>query len=87
MRFISIGLALIRRSGMHIDGGAAQMKTLSVSPMLGRRRLSERLRGNLVKPTPDHLSLVGPRFFGKTVVLSALANKLRSEGAFTCVLE
>ena len=63
------------------------MKRLSVSPMIGRKRLFERLWGNLVKPTPDHLSLVGAQFFGKTVVLSAVANKLRSEGAFACVLE
>lgn len=56
-------------------------------PMFGRQRIFERIIANLLKPTPQHISLVGPRFSGKSVVLGALAEKMRSEAAFDFVLE
>jgi len=44
--------------------------------MLGRTRLFEQICNELTKPTPAHLSLVGPRFSGKTVLLEALAEAM-----------
>ena len=57
------------------------------APLIGRASVFERMLSNLTKATPQHLSLVAPRYFGKTVLLSALAAKLRDEGAYECVLE
>ena len=41
-------------------------------PMLGRTALVERIAGHLLKPTPDHISVVGPAHYGKSVLLSHL---------------
>ncbi|MBI4661636.1 MAG: NACHT domain-containing protein [Verrucomicrobia bacterium] len=59
----------------------------SSTPMIGRARVFDRMLKDLTKPTPQHLSLVGPRYSGKTVLLAALAVKLREGGSFECVLE
>lgn len=45
-----------------------------VPPMLGRERLFGRLCRHLAKATPDHVSVIGPRLFGKSVVLKHLAS-------------
>ena len=45
-----------------------------VPPMLGRERLFDRLCGHLTKESPDHVSVVGPRLFGKSVQLNHLAS-------------
>ena len=50
----------------------------SVPVMLGRTRLFEQLERHLLKLTPDHVQVVGPKLYGKTVLLSHLANKYRS---------
>jgi hypothetical protein len=55
--------------------------------MIGRARLFKRMVDELTKPTPQSLSLVGPRFFGKSVILSALAKDLRIIGAYCCVVQ
>ena len=47
------------------------------APMLGRKELFEQLSNELTKPTPAHLSLVGPRYHGKSVILHALAATMR----------
>lgn len=48
----------------------------SVAPMLGRAALVQRLDNHLLKPTPDHLSVVGPAHYGKSVLLQNLAGRL-----------
>jgi hypothetical protein len=49
--------------------------------MLGRKELFDQLYNELTKPTPAHLSLVGPRYHGKSVILHRLvaAMRLRSD--------
>jgi hypothetical protein len=47
------------------------------APMLGRKELFEQLCNELTKPTPAHLSLVGPRYHGKSVILHALVAEMR----------
>ncbi len=46
---------------------------VEVPAMLGRQRLFGRLCRHLTKPSPDHVSVVGPRLFGKSVMLKHLA--------------
>ncbi len=45
--------------------------------MLGRKVLFEQFCNELTKPTPAHLSLVGPRYHGKSVILHALVATMR----------
>lgn len=52
----------------------------TVPPMLGRKVLMDSMLAALTKPTPDHLQVVGPRFAGKTVLVSELARRLRDAG-------
>lgn len=52
----------------------------TVPPMLGRAAILQRMTGALTKVIPDHLQVVGPRFSGKTVILHALAARLRQLG-------
>jgi len=42
--------------------------------MLGRQRVFRQLCDHLTKPTPDHVSVVGPTLFGKSVLLNHLAS-------------
>lgn len=44
--------------------------------MLGRERLFDRLCRHLSKASPDHVSVIGPRLFGKSVMLKHLASHL-----------
>lgn len=55
-------------------------------PMIGRKRLFDKICSNLTKSTPQHLSIVGPRYFGKTVSLRAVADKFTADGTYECVL-
>lgn len=51
----------------------------SVASMLGRAALVQRLDSHLLKPTPDHVSVVGPAHYGKSVLLRHLAGKYGDE--------
>ena len=55
---------------------------VGVPPMFGRERLFERLCRHLNKPTPDHVSVIGPTMFGKSVLLSHLARHFSQPGEF-----
>lgn len=52
-----------------------QVLGTSVPMMLGRKRLLEQLERHLLKPSPDHVQVVGPTLYGKSVLLSHLATK------------
>lgn len=45
----------------------------NIAPMLGRERLFKRVYNMLIKPTPDNVSIVGPKLYGKTVFLNYLS--------------
>ena len=49
----------------------------NVPPMLGRTKMMQRLWNDLTKPTPSNLSIVGARYVGKTVIMHALADRIR----------
>ena len=53
----------------------------SLPPMLGRASLVQRIERHILKPSPDHISVVGPAHFGKSVLLSHLAATHRSESS------
>ena len=46
--------------------------------MLGRAALVQCIKNHLSKPTPDHVSVVGPKHYGKSVLLRHLANVYRA---------
>jgi hypothetical protein len=50
-----------------------------VPPMLGRAKIMQRLWNDLTKTSPSHLSVVGPRYGGKSVILKALAERMRED--------
>jgi hypothetical protein len=56
------------------------------APMLGRKELFANLCGELTKPTPAHLSLVGARYHGKSVILHALVKAMEASGAYHRVI-
>lgn len=45
----------------------------SIPAMLGRKRLFEQIMRQLTKASPDHVSVVGPCHYGKSVILQHLA--------------
>jgi hypothetical protein len=47
--------------------------------MIGRFNIIERLKNNYTKKSPSHLSVVGSRFSGKSVLLNALAENIRRD--------
>jgi len=47
----------------------------AIPQMLGRIAIMRRLWNDLTKTTPNNLSIVGPRFVGKSVILNELAKK------------
>lgn len=49
-------------------------------PCIGRNAQLDRLVSSLTKPTPDHVQVVGPRFAGKTVLLTNLIARLKQQG-------
>ena len=50
-------------------------------PMLGRKIELGRLMSSLLKESPDHVSIVGPRYCGKSVFLKGTLETLSSEGS------
>lgn len=44
--------------------------------MLARRGIMQRLWDDLTKTTPSNLTVIGPRFAGKTVIMNALASRV-----------
>lgn len=57
-----------------------------IPPMLGRQDIMEQLCKDLTKKTPSHLSLVGPRFAGKSVILRALEERMLDSGTPYCAV-
>ena len=57
-----------------------QVLGVGIPPMLGRERLFEELCRHLTKPTPDHMCVVGPPLFGKSVFLNHLASHFKDAG-------
>lgn len=53
----------------------------TIPPMFGRADIMKRLWSELTKVTPDHLSIVGPRFSGKTVIMKGLEERMRQDGS------
>lgn len=49
----------------------------TIAPMMGRAAIMQRLWNDLTKQTPSHLSVVGPRYAGKTVLVHGLAERMR----------
>ena len=59
-----------------------QVLGVDVPSMLGRERLFEELCRHLNKPTPDHVSVIGPAKFGKSVFLNHIADHFRRPGEY-----
>src|SRR4051794_1412967 len=55
-----------------MNGNPYYVLGTTIPPMLGRQRLFEQLLRQLNKPSPDHVSVVGPRHYGKSVILQHL---------------
>ncbi|HEY9605647.1 MAG TPA: AAA family ATPase [Allocoleopsis sp.] len=55
-----------------------QVLGANVPNLLGREALLTKLERQLLKPTPDHVCVVGPARYGKSVLLHHLAQKYRS---------
>ena len=53
----------------------------TIPPMLGRAGIMQRLWNDLTKVTPNHVSLVGPRYSGKTVFMNGLVDRIRQDGS------
>lgn len=59
----------------------------TIAPMLGRAAIMQRLWTDLTKKTPSHLSVVGPRYAGKTVLMHGLAERmLQEDSPYTAVI-
>jgi len=50
--------------------------------LLGREKIIQRLLSDLTKTTPSHLTVIGPRSSGKTVLLNGLVTRLGQDGSF-----
>ena len=57
-----------------------QVLGVGIPPMLGRERLFAELCRHLTKSTPDHVCVVGPPLFGKSVLLNHLASHFKEAG-------
>lgn len=49
------------------------------APVIGRSDVIRKLRNNYTSTSPAHLSLVGPRFSGKSVLLKSIASEMEKE--------
>ena len=49
------------------------------APLIGRSDIIRKLKNNYTNPSPAHLSLVGPRFSGKSVLLNAIAKEMEQD--------
>src|SRR5262245_53445438 len=56
-----------------MSGEPYQVLGVGIPTMLGRRKIMAEILGRLTKPTPDHVQVVGPRHYGKSVILHHLA--------------
>ena len=54
-----------------------QVLGASVPPLLGRASLMRTITDHLLKPSPDHVSVVGPAYYGKSVVLTPSCSLVR----------
>lgn len=52
--------------------------TLGTAPLLGHQPVFDRIYKELTKPTPSHVSLIGPKYSGKSTILACLAERLRA---------
>jgi hypothetical protein len=59
-----------------------QVMGTTVPKMLGRKRLIGQIEHHILKPSPDHIQIVGPTLFGKSVLLSTLAGRHESGSAY-----
>ncbi|MGV8078765.1 MAG: hypothetical protein AB2L22_01705 [Syntrophales bacterium] len=57
-----------------------------IPPMLGREKIMQRIWSSLTKTTPSHLSIVGPRYSGKSVILKALEKRMQAAGSPYCAV-
>lgn len=58
----------------------------SIPTMFGRKKIFTKICEILSRTTPHHVSVIGPKLYGKTVLLSHLTKHLRSnEGVFASV--
>ena len=55
-----------------------QVLGASVPPLLGRASLLRTIKNHLLQPSPDHVSVVGPAYYGKSVVLWHLSTSFRN---------
>ena len=53
------------------------------APMRGRLKQVEALRRHLTKPTPDHVSVIGPKHIGKTMLLKHVASGCAARARLT----
>lgn len=58
----------------------------SIPPRIGRERIYRTMLDSLTKAAPQSLSLVGPRFSGKSVLLKALEQDAELRRKFCCVV-
>lgn len=49
------------------------------APMRGRHKQVESLLRQLFKATPDHVSVIGPKYIGKTLLLKHLVERVKAE--------
>lgn len=50
-----------------------------IAPLIGREAVMRRIWNDLTKTSPSHLSVVGPRYSGKSVLLHGLAERMMGE--------
>lgn len=55
-----------------------QVLGTTVPTLLGRQRIFDQIVRQLTKQSPEHVSLVGPRHYGKSVILHGLAERFRA---------
>lgn len=58
-----------------MNGNPYHVLGTTTPPMLGRKRLYDQLMRQLTKASPDHVSIVGPCHYGKSVILQHLADE------------
>ncbi|MFY9222758.1 MAG: ATP-binding protein [Blastocatellia bacterium] len=60
---------------------------LQIPKLIGRKKIINRLERHLTKLTPDHVSVIGPKFIGKTVILKNIEERFsRKDSYYTTVL-
>jgi hypothetical protein len=61
-----------------MNGNPYQVLGTTVPTLLGRQRVFDQIVRQLTKQSPEHVSLVGPRHYGKSVILQGLAEHFRT---------